>query len=92
MKIEEIKRAKARAHQMGLEFITDRDGDVCIRPMHFDGDGRREVRYQPDPCEFKDPAEIENQEATIRLLREQCLDVLVEPIGRAEEQIALQPP
>src|SRR5208282_5243774 len=37
-----------------------------------------------------DAAEIENQEARTRLLREQRLDVLVEPIGRAEEQITVQ--
>ena len=34
--------------------------------------------------------EIEHQEAAFRLPRQQRLDVLIEPIGRAEKQIALQ--
>ena len=33
---------------------------------------------------------IEQQETTIRLPRQQRLDVLIQPVGRAEEQIALQ--
>lgn len=35
------------------ECIPSRDGTaVCVRPMHFDEDGVRVVRYAPDPCEF----------------------------------------
>ena len=37
-----------------------------------------------------DEPEIENQKPAVRLPHQQCLDVLIEPIGRAEEQIALQ--
>ena len=37
-----------------------------------------------------DETEIENQKPAIRLRRQQRLDVLIEPIGRTEEQIALQ--
>src|SRR5262249_47068196 len=35
-------------------------------------------------------AEIEKKEAAIRLTREQGFDLFVEPVGRAEEQVALQ--
>ena len=37
-----------------------------------------------------DETEIENQKPAVRLRRQQRLDVLIEPIGRTEEQIALQ--
>ena len=37
-----------------------------------------------------DELEVEQQEAAFRMTRQQRLDVLVEPVGRAEEQIALQ--
>ena len=37
-----------------------------------------------------DELEVEHQEAAFRMSRQQRLDVLVEPVGRAEEQIALQ--
>lgn len=47
--MSEIEKAAKAA---GMEFITDSDGWVCIRPMLFDSNGRRLVRYQPDPCEF----------------------------------------
>ena len=35
----------------------DLDGDVCLRPMLFNDDGTRMVRYAPDPCDFKPIAE-----------------------------------
>ena len=37
-----------------------------------------------------DELEVEHQKAAFRMPRQQRLDVLVEPVGRAEEQIALQ--
>src|SRR6202140_5035430 len=37
-----------------------------------------------------DELEVEHQEAALGVARDQRLDVLVEPVGRAEEQIALQ--
>ncbi len=37
-----------------------------------------------------DKLEVEHQEAAFRMTREQRLDVLVKPVGRTEEQIALQ--
>lgn len=43
---------KHLAHSINCEWITDRDGDVCMRPMLFDDEGRRVVRHHPDPCEF----------------------------------------
>ncbi len=37
-----------------------------------------------------DQLEVEHQKAAFRMARQQRLDVLVKPVGRAEEQIALQ--
>ena len=37
-----------------------------------------------------DQLEVEHQEAAFRMPRQQRLDVLVKPVGRAEEQVALQ--
>src|ERR1700688_1467928 len=37
-----------------------------------------------------DALKVEDQETTFSLLRKQRLDVLVKPVGRTEEQIALQ--
>jgi len=48
-----INEIKARAAAVGHECIEDRDGDVCIRPRHYNDVGNRVVRYWPDPCEFK---------------------------------------
>ena len=48
MKLTDAERAHALQH----EWIVDRDGDVCIRPMVFTDDGRRELLHYPDPCEF----------------------------------------
>ena len=43
-----------RAERLGMELIPDSDGNMwCCRPYHYDNEGRRVVRYQPDPCEFK---------------------------------------
>lgn len=35
----------------GCEFITDADGDICLRPNLFE-DGKQVVRCQPDPSDF----------------------------------------
>jgi hypothetical protein len=43
---------KALAHSLSFEWIEDSAGDVCLRPMHFDAAGKREVRYRPDPVDF----------------------------------------
>jgi len=42
-----------RASVVEHEWLEDRDGDVCIRPMLHDEEGIRVVRYWPDPCKFK---------------------------------------
>jgi len=39
------------AHVNELEWIDGEDG-VCVRPMLFNEDGTRMVRFRPDPCEF----------------------------------------
>lgn len=43
-----------RAAKVRHEWIWCRDhtGFVCIRPMQFDSEGRREVSYYPDGYEF----------------------------------------
>lgn len=43
---------KSKAHALRHEWITNRNGDVCLRPMHFNSEGIREVRVFPDPCDF----------------------------------------
>lgn len=43
---------RARAHAVNHEWIEDRDGDVCLRPMAFNDEGIQQVQYRPDPCEF----------------------------------------
>jgi hypothetical protein len=52
MNIEEMTKM---AHAKNHECIVDRDGDICIRPMLFDDEGIRQVRYQTDPCDFEKP-------------------------------------
>lgn len=52
---------KVRAHAVGMEWIEN-GNSVCIRPMHFDSDGIRQVRPYPDPVEF-----VSLQEALMRL-------------------------
>lgn len=41
------------AQSNNMEFHIDSVGDICIRPMHFNDERIRELRYSPDPCEFK---------------------------------------
>jgi hypothetical protein len=43
---------KQIAHRLDHEYIVDQDGDVCIRPMHCNNEGVRQVSLYPDPCEF----------------------------------------
>lgn len=43
---------KERAHALHYEWIMDKYGDICFRKMLFNDDGVRQVRFQPDPCEF----------------------------------------
>ena len=57
------KEMKKIAHAHNHECIHDRYGDICIRPMLFDDEGIRQVRYHPDPCDFESP-----EKATARLL------------------------
>lgn len=47
-----MREIKAAAKAANIECIVDREGDVCLRPMEFDGEGRRVVTLAPDPCEF----------------------------------------
>jgi hypothetical protein len=43
---------KNRANLLGFEWIVEGD-EVCFRPMIFDEEAIRTVRYYPDPCEFQ---------------------------------------
>ena len=54
MKNFQVKQLTAQelAKDVNHEWIVDKDGDVCLRPMHFD-DGIRVIREQPDPVEFR---------------------------------------
>lgn len=55
-----------QAHASGYEYIVDHEGDVCIRPMHFEN-GIRQVRYYPDPCEFVRPAKAHSIDRLARV-------------------------
>jgi len=67
-----INAIKERANAVEHECLEGRDGDVCIRPMLYNDEGIRVVRYRPDPCEFKPlfraVAELEAIEKTFATL------------------------
>ena len=45
MTIQEIANAN------NASIITD-NGDIAILRRHYDEDGKQEVRYAPDPCDY----------------------------------------
>lgn len=46
-----ISKIKTLANNLNYECIEDGQG-VCVRPMLFDEEGKRIVRYKPDACEY----------------------------------------
>ena len=70
------RRRKMHQHQL--------DAEVVRRPLDLDETIRR------GGIDAGDQLEVEHQVAAFRMLRQQHLDMLVKPVGRAEEQIALQ--
>lgn len=51
------KEFKELAHSQKMECSFDAEGDVCISPMLFNEEGKRQLTYRPDPGEFIAPYE-----------------------------------
>jgi hypothetical protein len=48
----DMEYMRQKAHSKNLEFILGENNTVCVRPMHFNNEGIRQVRMRPDLCEF----------------------------------------
>jgi hypothetical protein len=48
-------------------FVVWRDGDAAVMYRHYDSDGRRVVRHQPDNCDFHSPEAWQQADVTTRI-------------------------
>jgi hypothetical protein len=74
-----------RAPQFGCEIDQHQPNVLLVGGILDLGEAMGSRRIHAN-----DQAKIKNKEAAIRLTREQRFHHLIEPVGRAEEQVALQ--